>query len=118
MITGSAPSASARRFGVHRRGQRLTGDQIAVGLDRVDPLVAGGHRQLDPVGHVEVGVASSLLDEPHEVASSSFDLEFVGHLDVEGDHPGVSAETGAGLVAGRDQLERVLPGFEERRRRR
>src|SRR4029079_18938473 len=45
-----------------------------------------------PVAHVETGVATGLLHQPHEVASDAFGLELGGQIDVEHDDPAVSRE--------------------------
>ena len=55
-------------------GERFPGDEGRVRADRVrDPAVRADH-QRDPVGDVEAGLATGLLDDPDDIAGGAFHL--------------------------------------------
>lgn len=72
----------------HHGRQRLFRQQVAVLLDGRTCLVVGVHDKLDPVGDLEPGVSTCLLDNSNQVTSNAFGSQLRRDLGIQHYHTG------------------------------
>src|SRR4051794_26936118 len=93
-------------------GERLAGDQAAVGLELLARRWRRGHGQTDSVADRETAVAASLLHGADEVAGGALGLELGIERRVEHDDTDVARQRSRSRALGgvaADHAQRVLP---------